>query len=151
MFNPAPAPRPTWRYHRFGFAVLFVLAACVPKPEKAYSPDEIAGIDSLPELMRVNAAKADPLFGKREQQAFDDSEWAAMADTGVMVEATGKRIAERFGGQGEYDDGFVEYATKLSAIGKSLADAAGERDASAARKALSDMKSTCAACHGVYK
>ena len=63
----------------------------------------------LQELMRVNAAKADPLFGKKDQASFTESEFAAMADTGVMIEATGNRTAERFGGQGEYDDGFVAY------------------------------------------
>jgi hypothetical protein len=133
---------------------LFVCAqqlACVPKPEKAYSPDEVGTIDSLQELMRINASKADPLFGKRDQQSFTEAEWAAMADTGVMVEATGKRTAERHGGQGNYDDGFVDYANQLATSGKALADAAGSKDPSGARQALTDMRNACKACHGVYR
>ena len=126
-------------------------AACVPKPEKAYSPNEVAGIESLEELMRVNASKADPLFGIREQTSFTEGELASMADAGVMIEATAQRTAERFGGQGNYDDGFVDYAKQLATHAKALSDAAGSKDAAAAGKALTEMRNTCRACHGVYK
>jgi hypothetical protein len=138
-------------YKLSGLCLAAVALSCVPAPQKAYSPAEISGIESLEELMRVNASKADPLFGKREQASFTEAEFASMADTGVMVEASGNRIAERFGGQGEYDDGFVAYAKALAGHGKALADAAGSKDAAAAGKALTDMRNTCKACHGVYK
>ena len=114
-------------------ALLFL--ACVPKPAKAYSPDEVGKLESLEELMRINAAKADPLFGKAGQTSFTDSEWAAMADAGVLIEASGKRTAERFKGQGEFDDGFADYGNQLAAQAKALADAAGAKDAAGASKA----------------
>jgi hypothetical protein len=101
--------------------------------------------------MRINASKADPLFGIREQQSFTESEYAAMADAGVLVEATGKRVAERFGGTGDYDETFTGYANKLAEQAKALSDAAGARDANAARIAISGMQTTCKSCHGVYK
>jgi mono/diheme cytochrome c family protein len=122
--------------------------ACVPKPAKSYTSDEIGSLDSLAELMRIQADKADPLFGKT---SFSDEEWALAADSGAILQATAARIGAGFGGKGEYDDGFVDFANKLEAQAKALADAALAKDAAAAGEALSSMKATCSGCHGVYR
>lgn len=135
------------------FLSLTAVAAlsCVPEPKKAYSPDEIQNLDSLEELMRINAAKADPLFGKRDQASFTDGELTEMAEAGATIEASAKRVGEKFGGQGNYDDGFVDYAKELAGQAKALSDASAAKDAAGARKALTDMRNTCKACHGVYR
>ncbi len=134
-----------------GLFVLVLNAACVPEPKKAYSPDEVADITSLEELMRVNAATADPLFGKRDQASFTESEYAAMADAGAMIEASATQTGTQFGGKGNYDDGFVNYAKQLAGQAKALADASGSQDAPAAAKALTEIRNTCKSCHGVYR
>ncbi len=138
--------------HRIYFAVALAIAtaSCLPPPKKAYSAEEIGGIDSLEELMRVNASKADPLFGIRDQTSFTDDEFARMVDAGAKIEASGTRSAG-FAGTGDYDDGFADFSNKLSAQGKALADAGTAKDAAAASKALNDMRGTCKGCHGVYR
>lgn len=127
------------------------LAACVPEPKKAYSPDEIQTLESLEELMRVNAQKADPLFAKRDQQAYTDAEFADMAEAAAALRASAERTGARFGGQAPFDDGFVAYAKELATHAQSLSDASGAKDAAAAGKALESMRNTCKACHGVYR
>ena len=136
-----------------GAALVAPLAGvgCVPAPAKAYSPDEIAKLESLPELMRTNAAKADPLWGKRSQASFTDAEFAAMADAGSVIQATGGRIAAQFGGKGKYDAAFTDFANALAKQAGALEAAAKAKDAKAAGAALTEMKATCGNCHGVYK
>jgi hypothetical protein len=130
-------------------ALLVLLVACVPKPEKSYSTDEVAKIDSLDELMRVQAEKADPAFDKREQASFTDAEFTQMEEVGGMLQATGERIGDRFGNQ--YKEGFVKLASQLSAQAKSLEDAAQGKDAAGVKKALGELRDTCSECHAEYR
>lgn len=131
------------------FLSLATFISCVPEPKKAYSPDEIKNLDSLEELMRINANKADPLFGKRDQASFTDAELTEMAEAGSAIEASAKRLGEKFGSS--YDDGFVDYANQLAGQAKALSDATAAKDAAGAGKALEEMRNTCKACHGVYR
>jgi mono/diheme cytochrome c family protein len=137
---------------KIAFGSLLVLAslaaACVPAPAKTYTPDEVASIESLSELMRIQAAEADPLFGKT---SFSDADWDKAARAGAVLRATGERVATRFGGQGEFDDGFVDFAKEVAARAAELETAAEGKDAAAASAALDAMKSTCKGCHGVYR
>jgi hypothetical protein len=126
-----------------------VVVACVPKPEKSYTADEVAKVESLPELMRIQADKADPVFGKRDQESFTDAEYAELAEVGVMIQATGARLADHFGAS--FDAGFVALASKLASHGKALEDAASAKDAPAAGRALGAMRDTCKECHTAYR
>src|SRR5690606_15731896 len=92
-----------------------LIAGCVPKPEKNYTPDEIPQITSIEEVMRVQAARMDPLVGIRDQASFTDEEFARMAKAAAVLEATSAHLAESFAGKGEYDAGFAELANQLGA------------------------------------
>lgn len=130
------------------FAALtgLLVAACVPKPAKSYSTDEISALESLPELMRIQADKADPLFGKSE---FSDADWAAAADAGTTIQATAARVGDKFASA--YDQGFVDFAAKVEQHAKTLEAAAQSKDAAAASGALEALKNACSGCHGVYR
>ena len=124
--------------------------ACLPKPQKEYTPDEVASINELTELMRVQAHHADPQFGKREQESFSAAELAEMEKTGKMLQATSARI-KSFSGKGDYDDGFANYATELGNHARALEQAAAAKEAAKVRAALEKMRTTCKSCHGVYR
>ena len=134
---------------RLAIATL-VVCGCLPKPQKDYAPEEVASIRELQEVMRVQAHWADPQFGKRDQQRFSDAELGALEKTGVMLQATAKRV-QGFAGQGEFDDGFKEYATRLEQHARSLEQAAAGKDAAKVRAALEQIRETCKSCHGVYR
>jgi hypothetical protein len=77
---------------RYTVVVACSLIGCLPKPQKDYTPDEIASIQSLEELMRVQAHHADPLFAKRERGSFSDEELAAMKRAAAILQATSVRV-----------------------------------------------------------
>jgi len=135
------------------FATLATLSftmSCVPAPKQAYGADDIANITSLEEVMRVQAHKADPLFSIRDEETFDDAQFAAMSEASAMLLATSAHL-KSFVGQGEYDDGFGDFAAQVNTQAEALAKAAESKDAAGASDALNKMKSACAGCHGVYK
>ncbi|MEZ4439803.1 MAG: hypothetical protein R3B72_11980 [Polyangiaceae bacterium] len=128
--------------------LLLLGAACVPAPAKTYSTAEIGQLESLEELMRVLAATADPLFGKT---SFSDEELAQAGEAAQTIEAAAARVGARFGGQGEFDDGFVDFAKQVETQAQALGAAAGAKDGGKASEALTSIRSSCAGCHGVYR
>jgi hypothetical protein len=127
-----------------------MICACVPKPQKNYTPDEVARVSTLEELMRINADRADPLFAMRNQTQFTPEEMTRISNAMPVIEASAKQIAT-FAGKGEYDDGFAEFANKLAAAADTLRNATDDDSAAATSKGLKQMKSLCSGCHGVYK
>jgi cytochrome c556 len=130
--------------------VVLALAGCVKKPQKNYSEDEIAKLDSLQELMRVQADRIDPMFAIREQRQYKDEEFARMAKAAEILLATSARL-EGFKGQGSYDEGFAEFARKQKAWAKKLYDATSTNSAAGARQSLEALRNGCRGCHGVYR
>jgi len=125
-------------------ALVFVLAACVPK--KDLPPDQITKLTKLDDVMDVQATIADPQFKKAGQGSYSDAEFAAFADMGARLQTTALKAKEFTKGAG-----FDELANQLASQARSLADAAAAKDAGAAAKALTDMKATCKTCHQKFK
>ena len=126
------------------------LAACVPAPKRAYSPDETAKLDDITEVMRVNAATMDPLFVFEEPTKFDDKSWKQLPDAAEKMKATGKalqgpRIA------GGFPKGFTEHAKDLVAEAEKLATAHSKNDRALASSALRAIHQTCRDCHAEFR
>jgi len=131
-------------------AVVLLPLGCPPAPERDYTGDEVAELESITEIMRLQAQIADPMLAKRDQETFSDDELDDMAEAAPRLEATAARLRAHFVGQGAFDEGFGEWADKLGASAEALAKGARSRKGKAAREALVAMKAACAGCHENY-
>ncbi len=125
-------------------AVSAGLAACTP-PKLATPLPEIANLPTLAKVMDNQATAADPLFAK-VGGTFADEDFAAMAATGERIQATSTKIKDFSKGPE-----FNGLADQLNAHAKELAAAGAAKDQAAATKALTEMKSTCKACHSKFR
>jgi cytochrome c556 len=124
--------------------VVAVLAACTPTNN---TPVEgIPKIQSLSELMAVQATAADPQFGKASQESFTDAEFAELAGVGAKIDATSKHL-KTFSKGPDFD----ALGMKLNEKANGLSTAAAAKDAAGARTALTDMKATCKECHSKFR
>ena len=134
-----------------GAALLFAVAAagCVPKPKQAYSTDQIKQLESLEELMRVQAEAADPLFGRIGQAKYTDAEFGSMDLLGQKLQATSEAMGSRF--SQNRPPSFSTYAKRLGEQAGELLSAAQAKDAAKASAALSGMRETCKTCHKEHR
>jgi hypothetical protein len=121
--------------------------ACVPSPKKAYTPDEVQRLRDIREIMRIQAAKMDPLFDVEAQQTFDDAAFAQMkaasitVGNGTAVAMQQPAIADPFPTQ------FVDYAKDLQAHAFALGQAAEKKDGASAAAEIAVIHHICRACH----
>lgn len=121
------------------------LAAC--GPPKNFTPVEgIPKIQSLTELMDVQATAVDPQWGKATQESFSDAEFTELAEVGAKIDATSKHL-KGFSKGADFD----ALGTKLNEKANALSRAAAAKDAAGARAALTDMKATCKECHSKFR
>ncbi len=129
------------------FAV--ALTACVPAPKKAYSPDEAQKLDDLDEIMHVNAATMDPLWGLEDGAGIDDAKFATLKEAGSMSKATSVALKEKIAGP--FPPGFAKYADEMNAAADKLVAAADAKDAKAAGAAIAAIHATCRGCHSDFR
>jgi hypothetical protein len=122
---------------------------CVPSPKQDYTLEQIGKLESLEELMRVQAQAADPLFKRRTQASYSEAEFQAMLQAAGRVEATATTLFKRFGKSRPQP--FAELANKLKIGSTELLAAAQARQAAKASAALEAMRSACASCHKQFK
>lgn len=126
-------------------SVALAIVAC--GPPKNYTPvAEIPKLQTLKDVMDVQATTADPQFKKMDATAYSDAEFAELADTAQKIDATSKHIKDFSKGPG-----FDALADQLNAKAAALGQAAAAKDAAGASKALSEMKATCKSCHSQFK
>jgi hypothetical protein len=123
------------------------LIACLPKPKQDYTVDQIPQINSLEEIMRVQAQTMDPLFAKRNQASYSADEFTAMAEAGRRIQVTSATVRDKFATQGQRKPSFATFAGQLNAQAGDLLAAADGKDAQRAAATLRSMKQTCAGCH----
>lgn len=128
---------------------LLALAGCVPKPKQNYSLAQIGRLDSLEELMRINAHTVDHLFSIRYQPIFSAPEKAAAERAGERIMATAVVIKERF--SAKRPKGFAALAGRLTENGRDLLVGAQADRAEDITTALDEMRETCKACHAKYR
>jgi cytochrome c556 len=120
------------------------LAGCLPKPKQAYTLEQIPQINDLEEIMRVQAATMDPLFGKRGQASFTKEEFAAMAEGGKRTATTAGQLSRFAAGK---KPSFATFAEQLIRGAQDLSAAAEAGDAAKVSATLGAMKDTCKGCH----
>ncbi|MFP6685556.1 MAG: cytochrome c [Polyangiaceae bacterium] len=133
------------------------MASCVPKPKKNYTAEEIAGVEQVHEVMRVNAHYADPLFALRDNASFSDEQFAQIVDASKMLQASAAHMASKFAVKGDsretgfYDEGFIDLSRTMEENAKALLAAGEAKNAADASVALNAMRGTCQSCHSIYK
>ena len=130
-------------------ALVLVGAACVPSPKQDYTLEQIGQLDSLAELMRVQAQAADPLFKKRKRSSFSEGDYQEMLRAAPRLEATATTLARRFGTSRKQP--FGELATKLRNGSAELLAAAQAGQTPRVSAALEAMHDACASCHRAFK
>lgn len=132
-------------------AALFLAAAggCVPKPKQAYSDDQLKQLESLEELMRVQADAADPQFNKIGQATYSDADYAGLLAAAQKLQATSESLRTRFTqGRGP---SFATFATRMGEQAGELSSAVGAKDPAKISAALTGIREACRACHKEHK
>ena len=129
--------------------VLVALAGCVPQPKQDYTIAQIARIDALKELMRINAHVMDPLFSIRYQPVFSTAEKAAAERAGERVLATSAVVRDRL--SAKRPKGFAVLADRLHNQARDVMVAAqADRDPDIS-VALDSIREVCSDCHRKYR
>jgi cytochrome c556 len=121
------------------------IVACHP-PKREVTPEQVAGLSKLGDVMDAQATYADPMFKKRDQAAFTDAEFASFTDAAQRLLATSLKIKDFSKGPA-----FDALAVQLNAHVGELNTAAQAKDANATRTALAAMKATCKECHSKFR
>jgi hypothetical protein len=133
---------------RTAVPVLVLLAACAP-PKRDYSVEQIQGVETLSELMWVQATVADPLMRQAKRLTPDkltDELYAKYFDMGVRLRATTARMPAFNEAEGfkKLSDQMLEQSVKLAEYAKAK-QAKGTIDTARA------IEQTCTACHDEYR
>jgi hypothetical protein len=118
---------------------------CLPAPKQNYAIEQIPQIDSLAEIMRVQAQAMDPLFKKSGQPSFTPEEFSQMATAARKLQATSVTMKDKF--SAGHKASFPTYAQELNQHAGDLLAAADAADAARAAAALSATRATCRGCH----
>lgn len=128
---------------------LTALLACVPRPKRDYTLNQIKRLDSMEELMRINAYYADPLFSIRYQPVFSKPEMLAAERAADRVMATSTAVRERH--SAGKPAAFGELVGRLYDGARDLMVASQAERAADITTALDDMRDTCKACHKTFR
>ena len=132
------------------FVALFTgSAGCVPKPKKEYTVEQVKELDSLEELMRVQAQTADPQFNHIGQSSITDAEYAAIADAGRRLQATSETLRTRH--SQNRPPSFVTYASRLHELSAELVAATEAKDVAKTSTTLTSIRETCRTCHKEHR
>ncbi len=133
------------------WAILFTatIGGCVPKPKQVYSTDQVKQLESLEELMRVQAETADPQFNRIGQATYTDGDYASMADAAQRLQATAETLKTRF--SASRPPSFQTYAMRLGELAGELLAATQKKDVAQASTALTGIRETCRTCHKEHR
>lgn len=125
------------------------LSGCLPKPKQAYSNEQLQQVDSLEEIMRVQAQTMDPQFAKIGQTRFSDDEIAALVGAGQRMQVSAEVVRKRF--SPGRPAGFAELAAQFGSQAGELVTAAQAKDHAKVSTALSAIRDTCRHCHKEFR
>ena len=137
------------KLHLWTLLIVMACPGCVPKPKQDYTVDQLGKLESLSELMRVQAAVADPLFAKRKQSVFSKEELEAMYGGSLKLRATATRLRDHFAGK--FGPRFAGFASQLLDGATELGNAAAAKLEQKSSAALESMRQACAGCHRAFK
>ena len=124
-------------------------AGCVPKPKQDYTPDQVKTLDSIEELMRVQAATADPQFNHIGQANVSDSEFASMGEAAHKLQNTADTLRSRM--SQNRPPSFTTYATRLYDLSGELVAAPQAKDGAKGSTTLTGIRDTCRTCHKEHR
>lgn len=124
-------------------------AGCLPKPKQTYSNDQLQQLDSLEEIMRVQAQTMDPQFAKIGQAAFSDEELNTLVAAGQRMQVSAETIRKRHGSA--RPPGFAVLAAQFGTQAGELVGAAQVKDHAKVSASLSAMRETCRGCHKEFR
>ena len=125
------------------------LSGCVPKPKQNYNVDQIKTLQSLDEIMRVQAQTMDPQFNHIGQATMSDADYEGMIAAGVKIIASSEALKTQHS-QGR-PPSFATYASKLGEQASELQAAAQAKDATRASNVLTAMRDPCRSCHKEHR
>lgn len=125
------------------------VTGCLPKPKADYTLEQLKQMDSLEEIMRVQAATMDPQWKKMSAPSLSAADYAVLAEAGQRMEATAEAIRSRHSQKRQ--PGFLTLAEQFQQQAKDLVAAATAKDGEHTKTALKAMKETCATCHKEYR
>lgn len=137
---------------RLGLCVIWALGmgtGCLAKPKQSYSTEQLKQVESLEEIMRVQAEAADPLFAKTGQASFSDGDFAAMILLAHKLETTAESLKTRF--SQNRPPSFGTYAGRMGEQATELFNSAHTKDAAKASLALTGIRETCRTCHKEHR
>lgn len=140
------------RFVTIGLALVVLGGAavgCLPKPKQEYSNEQLKQVDSLEEVMRVQAATMDPQFSKIGNAKFTDVEFAALVSAGQRIQTSAEVVREKH--SAKRPPSFAAFAEQLGKYAGELTAAAEAKDASRSSAALQQMRDTCRACHKEHR
>jgi cytochrome c556 len=129
--------------------VVLTGAACVPKPKQDYTSDQLKQIESLDELMRVQAQTADPQFNRIGQAAYTAEDYTSMADAARRLQAAAEVLRTRH--SQNRPPSFATYASRLGEQASELLAATESKDVAKASSALTGIRDTCRTCHKEHR
>lgn len=139
------------RFVTIGLALVLMGGAvsCLPKPKQDYSNEQLKQVDSLEEVMRVQAATMDPQFSKIGNTKFTDAEFAALVSAGQRIQTSSEVVRTKH--STKRPASFAAFAEQLGKYAGELSAAAEAKDAARSSAALQQMRDTCRACHKEHR
>jgi cytochrome c556 len=125
------------------------MSGCLRKPKQDYTNDQLRQINSLEEVMRVQAATMDPQFGKIGSTKFTDAEFAQLVSAGQRMQASAEVVRQNH--SAKRPPSFASLAEQLGKYATELSAAAEAKDAARSSTALQQMRDTCRACHKEHR
>jgi outer membrane murein-binding lipoprotein Lpp len=132
-----------------GALCMTVASGCVPKPKQNYTTDQVKTLESLEELMRVQAETADPQFNRIGQSSFTDADYASLAQAAGRLQATSETLRSRH--SQNRPPTFTTYATRLNELSGELLAAAQAKEAAKISDTLTSIRDICRTCHKEHR
>jgi cytochrome c556 len=141
------------RFVTIGLGIMMLggvaVVGCLPKPKQEYTNDQLKQVDSLEEVMRVQAATMDPQFSKIGNTKFSDADYTALVSAGQRIQTSAEVVRTKH--SAKRPPSFAAFAEQLGKYAGELTAAAEAKDASRSSAALQQMRDTCRACHKEHR
>jgi hypothetical protein len=105
---------------------------CLPKPKQDYTMEQLKAMESLEEIMRVQASTMDPQFAKIGKQLVEE-DFALLSKAATRMQATAEAVVAKHS-----DKRPAGFKTLAEQFGKQAADLVAAADAK-------DNKASCSA------
>lgn len=121
---------------------------CLPKPKQDYTMEQLKAMESLEEIMRVQASTMDPQFAKIGKQLVEE-DFALLSKAATRMQATAEAVVAKH--SDKRPAGFKTLAEQFGKQAADLVAAADAKDNKASGELLGKMRETCRGCHKEFR